>query len=113
MLRSFGVSLTPTSILTWADLLWVTFLFIIGAVTPVINWLILKKWPNSPVKYLHWPVFFSGTGYIPPATPYNYTSYCAVGLFFGWWIKRSGSTGGLNTTIPCLRAWILVWHGAR
>ena len=72
----------------------------------------LEKWPNSPVKYLHWPVFFSGTGYIPPATPYNYTSYCAVSLFFGWWIKRSGSTGGLNTTIPCLRAWILVWHGA-
>ena len=64
------------------------FFFIIGAVTPVINWLILKKWPNSPVKYLHWPVFFSGTGYIPPATPYNYTSYCAVGLFFGWWIKK-------------------------
>ncbi|KHC29576.1 OPT family small oligopeptide transporter [Candida albicans P76055] len=64
------------------------FFFIIGAVTPVINWLILKKWPNSPVKYLHWPVFFSGTGYIPPATPYNYTSYCAVSLFFGWWIKK-------------------------
>ena len=64
------------------------FFFIIGAVTPVINWLILKKWPNSPVKYLHWPVFFSGTGYIPPATPYNYTSYCAVGLFFGWWIEK-------------------------
>ena len=42
MLRSFGVSLDPTSILTWADLLWVTFLFIIGA-DPVINWLILKN----------------------------------------------------------------------
>ncbi|RCK59579.1 Sexual differentiation process protein isp4 [Candida viswanathii] len=64
------------------------FFFIVGAVTPIINWLILKKWPNSPVKYLHWPVFFSGTGYIPPATPYNYTSYCAVGLAFGWWIKK-------------------------
>ncbi|RLV91849.1 Sexual differentiation process protein isp4 [Spathaspora sp. JA1] len=64
------------------------FFFIIGLVTPFINWLILKKWPNSPIKYLNWPVFFSGTGYIPPATPYNYTSYCAVGLTFGWWIKK-------------------------
>lgn len=66
-------------------LLW---FFLIGALLPVISWLILKKWPNSPIKYLNWPVFFSGTGYIPPATPYNYTSYCAVGLAFGWWIKR-------------------------
>ncbi|KAG7662811.1 uncharacterized protein J8A68_003665 [[Candida] subhashii] len=66
-------------------LLW---FFFIGAILPVISWLILKKWPNSFVKYLNWPVFFSGTGYIPPATPYNYTSYCAVGLAFGWWIKR-------------------------
>ncbi|CAD1810437.1 OPT family small oligopeptide transporter [Candida parapsilosis] len=64
------------------------YFFIIGAVLPVISWLILKKYPNSIIKYLHWPVFFSGTGYIPPATPFNYTSYCLVGLFFGWWIKR-------------------------
>ncbi|KAK6202518.1 oligopeptide transporter [Scheffersomyces amazonensis] len=64
------------------------FFFIVGAFTPVINWLILKKWPNSPIKYLNWPVFFSGTGYIPPATAYNYSSYCAVGLFFGWFVKK-------------------------
>ncbi|KAK6458856.1 OPT oligopeptide transporter protein-domain-containing protein [Scheffersomyces xylosifermentans] len=64
------------------------FFFIIGAVLPVFNWLILKKWPNSIVKHLNWPVFFSGTGYIPPATAYNYTSYCTVGLFFGWFVKR-------------------------
>ncbi|KAI3403216.1 hypothetical protein KGF56_003986 [Candida oxycetoniae] len=64
------------------------FFFIVGAGLPIINWLILRKWPNSMVKYLHWPVFFSGTGLIPPATPYNYTSYCLVGLFFGWFIKK-------------------------
>ena len=64
------------------------FFFIIGAALPLVNWLILKKWPNSPIKWLNWPVFFSGTGYIPPATPYNYSAYCAVGLTFGYWIKR-------------------------
>lgn len=63
------------------------FFFIIGALLPIMNWLILKKWPNSPIKWLNWPVFFSGTGYIPPATPYNYSAYCAVGLAFGYWIK--------------------------
>lgn len=64
------------------------FFFIIGALLPIMNWLILKKWPNSPIRWLNWPVFFSGTGYIPPATPYNYSAYCAVGLAFGYWIKR-------------------------
>lgn len=64
------------------------FFFIVGAVLPPISWLILKKWPNSPIRWLNWPVFFSGTGYIPPATPYTYGSYCTVGLVFGWFIKR-------------------------
>ncbi|CAH2354633.1 oligopeptide transporter 1 [[Candida] railenensis] len=64
------------------------FFFIIGAVCPIANWLILKKWPNSPVRWLNWPVFFSGTAYIPPATPYNYGAYCLTGLMFGYVIKR-------------------------
>ncbi|KAK6460595.1 OPT oligopeptide transporter protein-domain-containing protein [Scheffersomyces coipomensis] len=64
------------------------YFFIVGALTPVFNYLVLLKWPNSPIRYLNWPVFFSGTGYIPPATAYNYSSYCAVGLFFGWYVKR-------------------------
>lgn len=64
------------------------FFFILGAALPVINWLVLKKWPNSPIKWLNWPVFFSGTGYIPPATPFIYSMYCTIGLFFGWFVKR-------------------------
>ncbi|CAI5756110.1 unnamed protein product [Candida verbasci] len=64
------------------------FFFILGAGLPIVNWLILKKWPNSLVRHLNWPVFFSGTGNIPPATPYTYSSYCMVGLLFGWWIKK-------------------------
>lgn len=63
------------------------FFFLLGLL-PVVNWLILKKWPNSKVRWLNWPVFFSGTGYIPPATPYNYSTYCIVGLFFGVFIKK-------------------------
>ncbi|GMM36244.1 hypothetical protein DASC09_035690 [Saccharomycopsis crataegensis] len=64
------------------------FFFIIGMILPFVNWLILRKWPNSPVKWLNWPVFFSGTGYIPPASPYNYGTWCMVGLIFNWFIKK-------------------------
>ncbi|KAG0679350.1 hypothetical protein C6P43_003890 [Kluyveromyces marxianus] len=66
----------------------VLYFFLIGALTPLANWLILKKWPNSPVKYLHWPVFVSGTGSIPPATPYNYGAFCMVGIAFGYFVKK-------------------------
>lgn len=64
------------------------FFFLIGALLPLMNWLILKKWPNSLVKHINWPVFFSATGYIPPATPFNYASYCVVGLTFNYFIKK-------------------------
>ncbi len=64
------------------------YFFILGAGLPVVNWLVLKKWPNSPIKWLNWPVFFTGTGLIPPATPYNYGAYCFVGLFFNWFVKK-------------------------
>lgn len=79
----------PKRIFSHGELYWGTlFFFVIGAVLPILNWLVLKKWPNSPIRWLNWPVFFSGTGYIPPATPYNYGAYCLVGLLFGYYIKR-------------------------
>ncbi|CAN3487173.1 oligopeptide transporter 1 [Diutina catenulata] len=64
------------------------FFFIAGALLPFTQWLFLKKWPNSAYRHLNWPVFFSGTGMIPPATAYNYLSYCTTGLIFNWWIKK-------------------------
>ncbi len=69
----------------FGKLLWFFFL---GAILPIVSWLILKKWPRCYVKYINWPVFFSGTNMIPPATTYNYSTYCIVGFIFGFWIKR-------------------------
>ncbi|CDO93557.1 unnamed protein product [Kluyveromyces dobzhanskii CBS 2104] len=66
----------------------VLWFFLVGAILPLISWVVLKKWPRSPIKYLNWPVFFSGTGLIPPATPYNYGSYCFTGIIFGYFIKK-------------------------
>ncbi|KAM9938295.1 hypothetical protein OXX80_002198 [Metschnikowia pulcherrima] len=63
------------------------FFFLLGLL-PIVNWLILKKWPNSKIRWLNWPVFFSGTGYIPPATPYNYATYCMVGMAASVFVKK-------------------------
>jgi len=85
--------------------------FWVGAILPVMNWCVLWKWPLSPIKYLNWPVFFSGTGLIPPATPYNYGTYCLVGIIFGyfikkrffhWWTKYNYS---LSAGLDCGLAW--------
>jgi OPT family small oligopeptide transporter len=65
------------------------FFFMLGVALPLATWLLLKRYPKSFFRYIHWPVFFNGIGYIPPATPYNYTTYCAVGYIFGYWIKRN------------------------
>jgi hypothetical protein len=57
--------------------------FLIGALAPIPCYLALKKWPNSWVKLVNMPLFFSGTGMIPPATPLNYSSWAAVG-YYSW-----------------------------
>lgn len=64
------------------------FFFLVGGMLPIASWLFLKRYPKSPVRHIHWPVFFTGTGYIPPATAYNYGAYCFVGYIFGYSIKR-------------------------
>ena len=40
------------------------------------------------LKYLNWPVIFSGTGLIPPATPLNFVSWAIVGFVFNYVIRR-------------------------
>ncbi|ODQ67392.1 small oligopeptide transporter [Nadsonia fulvescens var. elongata DSM 6958] len=62
--------------------------FLLGALLPIINWLVLRKKPKSFLRYFHWPIFFNGPGTIPPATPFNLASYCCVGYIFGYWLKR-------------------------
>jgi len=64
------------------------FFFLIGAVTPVITWVMTKRFPNSPFRYINMPVIFSGTGAIPPATAVNYVPWAIVGFIFQYTIRR-------------------------
>ncbi|KXN83350.1 Sexual differentiation process protein isp4 [Leucoagaricus sp. SymC.cos] len=63
------------------------FFFLVGAVAPVIPWVLSKKWPNSFLKYVN-PVIFNGTGLIPPATAINYVPWAAVGFIFQYVVRR-------------------------
>lgn len=63
-------------------------LFWIGALLPVLTFFALKRWPhNKFLRNVHWPIFFAGTGNVPPATGINYTSAFAVSFIFNKWIK--------------------------
>ncbi|RDB22006.1 Sexual differentiation process protein isp4 [Hypsizygus marmoreus] len=65
-----------------------TFFFLVGFITPVIAYVSSKKFPNSWLRYLNFPVIFSGTGSIPPASAVNYVPWAIVGFIFQYLIRR-------------------------
>ena len=43
-------------------------MFWIGALLPIITFFLRKKYPNIRIlNAIHWPIFFAGTGNLPPA----------------------------------------------
>ncbi|KAH7922259.1 OPT oligopeptide transporter [Leucogyrophana mollusca] len=64
------------------------YFFLLGAVCPVVTWLITLKYPNSWVRYVNFPVIFTGTGLMPPATAVNYIPWVIVGFIFQYVIRR-------------------------
>ncbi|KAH6903907.1 OPT oligopeptide transporter [Coprinopsis sp. MPI-PUGE-AT-0042] len=64
------------------------FFFLAGFVTPGIGYLANRRFPNSWLRYVNFPVIFSGTGYMPPATASNYVPWAIVGFIFQYLIRR-------------------------
>ncbi|KAG9041979.1 hypothetical protein FS837_011505 [Tulasnella sp. UAMH 9824] len=65
-----------------------SFFFLIGAIAPVIPYILTKKYPTSWFKYINLPVIFNGTGLIPPASAINYVPWTIVGFIFQYLIRR-------------------------
>lgn len=43
-------------------------MFWIGALLPILTFFLKKKYPNNRfLNAVHWPIFFAGTGNLPPA----------------------------------------------
>ncbi|KAF8841357.1 small oligopeptide transporter [Paxillus ammoniavirescens] len=63
------------------------YFFIVGAIAPIIPWLLMKRWPNSFLRYIN-PVIFNGTKLIPPATALNFVPWALVGFVFQFVIRR-------------------------
>ncbi|KAH7134550.1 OPT family small oligopeptide transporter [Dactylonectria estremocensis] len=67
---------------------WVNYFWLIGAVLPVIQYYLARKYPRSFLRYVFFPAIFGGAGMIPPATTWWLGQWVIVGLIFNWWIKR-------------------------
>ncbi|KAI6165122.1 OPT oligopeptide transporter protein-domain-containing protein [Pisolithus thermaeus] len=64
------------------------YFFLIGALCPFTAWIISLKWPHSLIRYVNFPVIFSGTGNIPPASAVNYVPWTVVAFIFNYVIRR-------------------------
>lgn len=62
--------------------------FLVGAVAPVIVWLLAKKFPRSGWRLVNLPIVFAGTGSIPPAVGTMYLAPAAWCFVFNYLLKR-------------------------
>ncbi|KXT09094.1 hypothetical protein AC579_5299 [Pseudocercospora musae] len=64
-------------------------MFWLGALLPVMTFLLKKRFPHNKVlNAIHWPIFFAGTGNMPPATGVNYTTAFVASYIFNKYIKN-------------------------
>ncbi|KAF8879962.1 OPT oligopeptide transporter [Infundibulicybe gibba] len=83
------------------------FFFLIGAVAPVIPFILGKKYPS--LKYVNYvPVIFNGTGLIPPATAINYVPWAGVGLSSSSSSDGATSRGGQNVLSAALDSGVAI-----
>lgn len=65
-----------------------SFFFLIGAACPVVLYFIIRKYPNTILSYINFPLIFAGLGMIPPATAVNYVPWVIIGFIFQYLVRR-------------------------
>ncbi|SNX83934.1 probable isp4 - oligopeptide transporter [Melanopsichium pennsylvanicum] len=97
----------------YGKLLW---MFMVGAIFPVIIWGLTRKFPRSFIRKVNTPVIFTGTGLMPPATGINFTSWALCGFVFnyivkkyrtGWWTRYNYVLGAALDTGTAISAVII------
>ncbi|KAI0264939.1 OPT oligopeptide transporter [Gloeopeniophorella convolvens] len=64
------------------------FFFLVGFLAPLTQWALHKKFKLGILKYLNFPLIFTGTGNMPPATPLNYVPWVIICFLFNYVIRR-------------------------
>ncbi|KAF8263227.1 small oligopeptide transporter [Lactarius quietus] len=64
------------------------FFFLIGAVLPIIQWILHKRFKIGVLKYLNFPLLFIAMSSMPPATPINFVPWVLICFLFNYVIRR-------------------------
>ncbi|KAK1544729.1 OPT family small oligopeptide transporter [Colletotrichum paranaense] len=67
---------------------WVNYFWLIGAICPVIQFFLARRYPRSMLRYVFFPAIFGAAGMIPPATTWWLGQWVIVGLIFNWWVRN-------------------------
>ncbi|KAK3832924.1 MAG: OPT family small oligopeptide transporter [Linnemannia elongata] len=66
----------------------INYFFIIGFLLPIPFYFLKKVYPNTWVENIHIPIVLAATGMMPPAMPYHYTNWLALGFCFQFFARR-------------------------
>ncbi|KAG0361105.1 hypothetical protein BGZ54_009230, partial [Gamsiella multidivaricata] len=64
------------------------YFFLFGFFIPLPFYLFSKRFPGTAADRIHTPVLLTSTGMMPPARPYQYANWLAVGFLFQFCAKR-------------------------
>ncbi|XP_075652213.1 oligopeptide transporter 7 [Castanea sativa] len=77
----------------------INWFFLGGAIAPILVWLAAKAFPQQEwIRLINMPVLIGATGYMPPATAVNYTTWIIAGFLSGfvayrympnWWQRNN------------------------
>jgi hypothetical protein len=61
---------------------------LVGALAPLFQWILHKKFGIDFLKYVNFPIVFASTIFLPPATPLKYVPGVLVCFIFNYVIRR-------------------------
>ena len=65
-----------------------TFVFLVGAIAPLIQWMVHRTFQLDVLKYINFPIIFVGAADMPPATPLNYVPWVLICYISNYVIRR-------------------------
>ncbi|KAK3842640.1 MAG: OPT family small oligopeptide transporter [Linnemannia gamsii] len=76
----------------------INYFFLFGFLLPIPFYYLKKAYPNTWLDNIHIPVLLAVVGMMPPASPYHYTNWLALGFIFQYYIRRHHSAWHLRFT---------------
>ncbi|GAA5988416.1 hypothetical protein JCM10908_003556 [Rhodotorula pacifica] len=66
----------------------ITYFTAVGAVLPVLTWLLRRRFPTRWYGEVHVPIALLGLGYVPPANGINFSSPLLIGFVSQFFVRR-------------------------